>query len=156
MATTTAATTTTTTDTICSSFDDYYYYNDNSNNNNIPPYGLHEDGNSAMHNTPALSLSSSSSSSSPRHIGILSAVCMLISLIVGSGIFSTPATVLRLCGTPAMSLILWLLGAVITYGGALAFIEMGLMYPKNGGAMRYLGYSYPHPRALVSFVFSYV
>ncbi|KAJ1922028.1 hypothetical protein H4219_000375 [Mycoemilia scoparia] len=90
-----------------------------------------------------------------RHIGFLSSIGMLFSLIIGSGIFSTPATVLALCGTPAAALIMWVVGALITYSGALAFIEMGLMYPKNGGMMRYLGYSFPRPRALISFVFAY-
>ncbi|ORX71195.1 hypothetical protein DL89DRAFT_266208 [Linderina pennispora] len=60
------------------------------------------------------------------------------------GIFSATAmaSILRLVGTPSMALILWGLGGIISYGGATAFIELGLMYRKNGGTMRFLGACY--------------
>ncbi|KAJ1943340.1 hypothetical protein FBU59_002941, partial [Linderina macrospora] len=73
---------------------------------------------------------------SNKNIGIFSATAMGVSLMIGSGIFSTPASILKLVGTPSMALILWGLGGIISYGGATAFIELGLMYRKNGGTMR--------------------
>ncbi|KAJ1734838.1 methionine permease [Coemansia biformis] len=94
--------------------------------------------------------------STPKNIGIVSATAMGISLMIGSGIFSTPASVLRLVGTPAMALILWGLGAVISYGGATAFIELGLMYRRNGGTMRFLAHAYPKPKLLLAYLFSWV
>ncbi|KAJ2708014.1 methionine permease, partial [Coemansia spiralis] len=94
--------------------------------------------------------------SAPKNIGIFSATAMGISLMIGSGIFSTPASVLRLVGTPAMALILWGLGAIISFGGATAFIELGLMYRRNGGTMRFLAHAYPKPKLLLAYLFSWV
>ncbi|KAJ2081513.1 hypothetical protein H4R24_002286 [Coemansia sp. RSA 988] len=91
-----------------------------------------------------------------KNIGIFSATAMGISLMMGSGIFSTPASILGLVGTPAMALILWGLGAVVSFGGATAFIELGLMYRRNGGTMRFLAHAFPKPRLLLSYLFAWV
>ncbi|KAJ2783714.1 methionine permease [Coemansia javaensis] len=92
----------------------------------------------------------------PKNIGIFSATAMGISLMIGSGIFSTPASVLRLVGTPAMALVLWALGAVISFGGGMAFIELGLMYRRNGGTMRFLAHAFPKPKLLAAYLFAWV
>ncbi|KAJ2161298.1 hypothetical protein GGF46_001559 [Coemansia sp. RSA 552] len=91
-----------------------------------------------------------------KNIGIFSATAMGVSLMMGSGIFSTPASILGLVGTPAMAIILWGLGAVVSFGGAAAFTELGLMYRRNGGTMRFLAHSFPHPKLLLSYLFSWV
>lgn len=98
----------------------------------------------------------SSTKSAPKNIGIFSATAMGVSLMIGSGIFSTPASILGLVGTPAMALILWGLGAIISYGGATAFIELGLMYRKNGGTMRFLAHGYPKPKIVFAYLFAWV
>ncbi|KAJ2848456.1 hypothetical protein IWW36_003286 [Coemansia brasiliensis] len=91
-----------------------------------------------------------------KNIGIVSATTMGVSLMMGSGIFSTPASILNLVGTPSMALVLWGLGAVISFGGATAFIELGLMYQRNGGTMRFLAHAFPKPKLLLSYLFSWV
>ncbi|KAJ2618002.1 hypothetical protein H4S08_000082 [Coemansia sp. RSA 1365] len=91
-----------------------------------------------------------------KNIGIFSATAMGVSLMMGSGIFSTPASILGLVGTPAMALILWGLGAVVSFGGATAFIELGLMYRRNGGTMRFLAHAFPKPKLLLSYLFAWV
>ncbi|KAJ2556725.1 hypothetical protein GGH95_005311, partial [Coemansia sp. RSA 1836] len=83
-----------------------------------------------------------------KEIGLLSASSIIIGQVVGSGIYSTPASVALLCGTPAMALILWLISGVVSLGGALASAELGTMFPQNGGMIRYLAHAYPRPRAL--------
>ncbi|KAJ2902690.1 methionine permease, partial [Coemansia aciculifera] len=94
--------------------------------------------------------------SATKNIGLFSATAMGVSLMVGSGIFSTPASILRLVGSPAMTLILWGLGAIISYGGATAFIELGLMYRKNGGTMRFLAHGFPRPKIMLGYLFAWV
>ncbi|KAJ2393779.1 hypothetical protein GGI23_004962, partial [Coemansia sp. RSA 2559] len=91
-----------------------------------------------------------------KNIGIFSATAMGVSLMVGSGIFSTPAAILGLVGTPSMALVLWGIGAVISFGGATAFIELGLMYRGNGGTMRFLAHAFPKPRLVLSYLFAWV
>ncbi|KAI7833477.1 amino acid/polyamine transporter I, partial [Kickxella alabastrina] len=90
-----------------------------------------------------------------KNIGIVSAGAMGVSLMIGSGIFSTPASILRLVGSPGMSLVLWSLGCIISLGGASAFIELGLMYRQNGGTMRFLAHAFPRPHALLSYLFAW-
>ncbi|KAJ2658887.1 hypothetical protein IWW48_003787 [Coemansia sp. RSA 1200] len=90
-----------------------------------------------------------------KEIGLLSASSIIVGQVVGSGIFSTPASVALLCGTPSMALILWALSGVFSLGGALASAELGTMFPQNGGMIRYLAHSYRHPRALVATVMAY-
>ncbi|KAJ2230860.1 hypothetical protein IWW45_005644 [Coemansia sp. RSA 485] len=90
-----------------------------------------------------------------KNIGIVSAGAMGVSLMMGSGIFSTPASILRLVGSPAMALVLWALGAVISFGGATAFIELGLMFRQNGGTMRFLAHAYPRPRVVLAYLFAW-
>ncbi|KAJ1646584.1 hypothetical protein J3B02_004446 [Coemansia erecta] len=90
-----------------------------------------------------------------REIGLFSASSIIIGQVVGSGIFSTPASVAILCGTPYMALILWFISGVFSLGGALASAELGTMFPQNGGMIRYLAHSYPRPRALVATIMAY-
>ncbi|KAJ2722302.1 hypothetical protein GGI07_003384, partial [Coemansia sp. Benny D115] len=91
----------------------------------------------------------------PQNIGLVSATAMGISLMLGSGIFTTPASVLKLSGSPAMALVLWALGAVVSFGGAVAFVELGLMIRGNGGTMRYLAHAYPRPKVMLAYLFAW-
>ncbi|KAJ1913925.1 hypothetical protein H4219_005005 [Mycoemilia scoparia] len=88
-------------------------------------------------------------------IGLLTGTSLVISQLIGSGIFSTPSSVMDEMKSPLMALTIWIVGAIITIGGALAFCEMGLMFPKNGGMMRYLTKAYPKPNGLFGFVFGW-
>ncbi|KAI7822294.1 amino acid/polyamine transporter I [Kickxella alabastrina] len=90
-----------------------------------------------------------------KEIGLFSASSIIIGQVVGSGIFSTPASVALLCGTPSMALILWVISGVFSLGGALACAELGTMFPQNGGMVRYLAHAFPRPRALVATLMAY-
>ncbi|KAJ2361420.1 hypothetical protein H4S01_005272, partial [Coemansia sp. RSA 2610] len=90
-----------------------------------------------------------------REIGLFSASSIIIGQVVGSGIFSTPGSVVLLCGTPATALILWFVSGVVSLGGALGSAELGTMFPQNGGMIRYLAHAYPKPRALVATIMAY-
>ncbi|OMH83296.1 High-affinity methionine permease [Zancudomyces culisetae] len=92
---------------------------------------------------------------SKRTIGVLSGAAMSVALMIGSGIFSTPASVARISGTPLMAMVLYTLGGICSFGGALAFIEIGIMFPKNGGSLRYLAHGYLKPRLLVSYLYAW-
>ncbi|ORY01104.1 amino acid transporter, partial [Basidiobolus meristosporus CBS 931.73] len=89
----------------------------------------------------------------PRTMGVFTGASMVIGLMVGSGILSTPALVIAMVGSPGASLLLWLLGAIVTLGGAMAYVEMGVMWPQNGGTQHYLAHAYPKPKALLSYAF---
>jgi hypothetical protein len=52
-------------------------------------------------------------------IGWFSAMCMVVGLMIGSGIFSTPSSVLLSVQSTGMALLLWLIGGVVALFGTL-------------------------------------
>ncbi|KAJ1953362.1 hypothetical protein EC988_003042 [Linderina pennispora] len=54
-----------------------------------------------------------------------------------------------------MALILWFISGLFSFGGALAYAELGTMFPQNGGMIRYLSHAYPKPRAFVATIMAY-
>ncbi|RKP23107.1 hypothetical protein SYNPS1DRAFT_24917, partial [Syncephalis pseudoplumigaleata] len=83
-----------------------------------------------------------------QSMGVVSGTAMVVSLIIGSGIFTTPASVWHLAGSPGMAMIMWAIGGVLTYFGAISYIELGTMLPKSGGEQAYLAYAFKRPRFL--------
>ncbi|KAI9593362.1 amino acid/polyamine transporter I [Syncephalis fuscata] len=86
-------------------------------------------------------------------MGAVSGTAMVVSLIIGSGIFTTPASVWSLAGSPGMAMVMWAIGGILTYFGAISYIELGTMLPKSGGEQAYLSYAFKRPKVLVAFLF---
>ncbi|KAL0932550.1 methionine permease [Colletotrichum truncatum] len=79
-----------------------------------------------------------------------SAYILVISRVIGSGIFATPGSILRSVGSPGLSLVLWLVGALIAACGLMVSLEFGSMLPRSGGDKVYLEFTYRRPRFLAS------
>ncbi|CAG8445263.1 6035_t:CDS:2, partial [Ambispora gerdemannii] len=75
--------------------------------------------------------------------------------MIGVGIFSSPGLVLREIGSPGLALILWVVGGVASLFGSLSYVELGSSIPDGGGETVYLEQAYPHPKALLSYMFSF-
>jgi len=71
-----------------------------------------------------------------------SAIALVVSSQIGSGIFSSPGILSQNCGSPGASLIVWLLAGILAWTGASSFAELGAAIPVNGGAQAYLNYSF--------------
>ena len=71
-------------------------------------------------------------------INLIDATAFLVGGTIGSGIFITPATILRETGSFGVSMVCWLVGMVISILGALCYIELGLLIPKTGGEYLYI------------------
>ena len=81
-----------------------------------------------------------------RGIGLATMTALLVSNMVGTGVFTSLGFQARdLHTTPAL-LALWVLGGVVALCGALAYAELGAMLPRSGGEYVYLGHAY-HPLA---------
>ena len=50
--------------------------------------------------------------------------------IAGSGVFVTPAILLKATGSPGASLLLWVLGAITSISSLLVWLEFGLSIPR--------------------------
>ncbi|KAL6912407.1 hypothetical protein FSST1_010167 [Fusarium sambucinum] len=89
-----------------------------------------------------------------RNLSWQSAYVLVISRVVGSGIFATPGTIVQSVGSPGLSLLLWLLGAFIAACGLGVSLEFGCMLPRSGGDKVYLEFAYRRPRLLASTLFA--
>jgi len=77
-----------------------------------------------------------------RRIGWFTAGCVLVSNVVGSGIFTTTGFMARDLGDPGMILSIWLMGGLIALAGALCYSELGAAFPVAGGEYAYLRRAY--------------
>ncbi|KAF3050954.1 hypothetical protein E8E11_009956 [Didymella keratinophila] len=85
-----------------------------------------------------------------RTISWSSAYILVISRVIGSGIFATPGVIVKAVGSVGLSLSLWVLGAVIAACGLAVALEYGCMLPRSGGEKVYLEFTYRKPRYLAS------
>ena len=79
-----------------------------------------------------------------RKMNLLDSIFLVIGGIVGSGIFMTTGFIAQYLPSPFMILIVWLAGGFFAICGALAFAELGAMYPQAGGQYIYLREAYGH------------
>jgi amino acid transporter len=87
-----------------------------------------------------------------KELGWSSAYVLVVSRVIGSGIFATPGVIIQSVGSPGLSLILWIVGALVAVLGLVIDMEFGCMLPFSGGYKVYLEYIYSKPRFLASTV----
>jgi amino acid transporter len=85
-----------------------------------------------------------------RNLGWSSAYILIISRVIGSGIFATPGAIFSSVGSIGLSLLLWVSGAIISWFGLMVALEYGCMLPRSGGQKVYLEFTYRRPRFLTS------
>jgi len=69
---------------------------------------------------------------------------IVISLVIGMGIFATPSDTAKEVGSEWVFLGAWLFGGLVSLCGALTFAEIGSRYPITGGFYKVYSYCY-HP-----------
>ncbi|WPU97123.1 amino acid permease [Mucilaginibacter sabulilitoris] len=69
---------------------------------------------------------------------------IVISLVIGMGIFATPGEVAISSGNPYLYFGAWLFGGAVSLCGALTFAEIGARYPITGGFYKVFSYCF-HP-----------
>ena len=73
-----------------------------------------------------------------RHLGLWSAVAVLIGSTIGSGIFRVPALIAGEIGSAGPVLLLWLIGGVVALAGALTLAELSAALPRSGGVFAFI------------------
>ncbi|KAH8821396.1 amino acid transporter-like protein [Xylogone sp. PMI_703] len=73
-----------------------------------------------------------------KSLTYLNGLSLIVGLIIGSGIFSSPSQVNANAGSPGASLIVWVIAGVLAWTGAASYAELGGAIPLNGGAQVYL------------------
>jgi basic amino acid/polyamine antiporter, APA family len=70
----------------------------------------------------------------PRVLRFPDLVLLTLGSVIGSGIFIVPATVLTLTGGAlGLSLLVWVVGGILSLLGALTYAELAAMKPASGG-----------------------
>ncbi|MCP9439991.1 MAG: amino acid permease [Nitrospira sp.] len=77
-----------------------------------------------------------------RRLGWFTAACVLISNVIGTGIFTTTGFMARDLGHPGLILAVWVTGGLIALAGALSYSELGTALPVTGGEYVYLHRAY--------------
>ncbi len=78
-----------------------------------------------------------------RRLGLPEAFSIVISRVIGSGIFRTPAPIMLLVGAVSLFYGVWIIGGITTLLGAFLYAELVAMMPKSGGPYAYLKAAYP-------------
>jgi basic amino acid/polyamine antiporter, APA family len=73
-----------------------------------------------------------------RTLSVADAVFVVVGIVVGAGIFKTPALVAANASSDAAFLAVWLGGGVLALVGALCYAELASAYPSTGGDYHYL------------------
>ncbi|KAF3904640.1 hypothetical protein ABW21_db0206022 [Orbilia brochopaga] len=88
-----------------------------------------------------------------RKIGITGAAFLILNKMIGTGIFSTPSGIFAATGSVGISLMLWVIGGILTFCGLSVFLEFGLAIPRSGGEKNYLERVYRRPKYLATCIF---
>lgn len=93
----------------------------------------------SRNNLPVSLKSSEKQSPQPQvALELIDAVAVIVGIVIGAGIFETPALVAANAGNGTALILMWLGGGVISLIGALCFAELATTYPHHGGSYYYL------------------
>jgi amino acid transporter len=75
-------------------------------------------------------------------LGVADAVAIIVGIVVGAGIFKTPALVAGNVDGVSTLLLAWVLGGLVSLIGALCYAELASAYPDAGGDYHFLTRAY--------------
>ncbi len=78
----------------------------------------------------------------PPKLSLLDATALLVTLVIGVGIFRTPSLVASQVSSEMMLIALWCAGGLVSLAGALCYAELGSNYPDSDGEYGYLNAAY--------------
>jgi APA family basic amino acid/polyamine antiporter len=73
-----------------------------------------------------------------RQLGTLSATALVVSNMIGVGIFTTTGFLAGDLGSPWLVVGIWVVGGLLALAGALCYAELGVNFPRSGGEYVYL------------------
>ncbi|HEY1755063.1 MAG TPA: amino acid permease [Bryobacteraceae bacterium] len=73
-----------------------------------------------------------------RQLGVVSATALVVSNMIGTGIFTTTGFLAGDLGSPPLVLWIWVVGALVAFIGAMCYSELGVNLPSSGGEYVYL------------------
>src|SRR6476660_715505 len=80
-----------------------------------------------------------STPSTPHRISLLTATCIVIANMIGTGIFTSLGFQVGDLPSGFAIMVLWTIGGLCALCGALAYAELGAALPRSGGEYHFLG-----------------
>jgi amino acid transporter len=91
------------------------------------------------------------------HVGWFGILFLNVSQMVGTGVFSTPGSILRALDSVGLSLLYWVIGSLIAFSALSAYLEFASLFPNRSGSMvAYLEQAYPRPVFLFPTAFAFI
>ncbi|TNY18522.1 amino acid/polyamine transporter I, partial [Rhodotorula diobovata] len=90
-----------------------------------------------------------------EHVSLAGGIALVVGIVIGSGIFSSPGVVAKETGSVGTALLVWLGAGLLSWAGGSSFAELGSMLPMNGGHQVYLSAAFG-PLASYAYSFSAV
>lgn len=81
---------------------------------------------------------------SKKQLSLFDVSMIVVSLVIGMGIFRNPASVAATSGESNIFFLVWITGGIIALCGALTYAEIGLRLPAMGGYYKVFAHCY-HP-----------
>src|SRR5262245_14958815 len=75
-------------------------------------------------------------------LGLWDVVSFIVGVVVGAGIFEPPPLVFSQAGSPGVTLLVWAVGGLLVFIGALCYAELASTYPGQGGEYYFLTRAY--------------
>ncbi|KAK4941534.1 hypothetical protein LTR10_018553 [Elasticomyces elasticus] len=88
-----------------------------------------------------------------HHLTTFSAVNLILGKTVGVGVYSVPSSIFAEVGSVGMTLLIWVVGAVISFCGMSVYLDLGTALPRSGGERVYLERIFRQPRMLATCMF---
>jgi APA family basic amino acid/polyamine antiporter len=73
-----------------------------------------------------------------RQLGLTTAILVVVASMIGTGIFITTGTLLKMTHNAFLILILWVVGGIVAITGSLCYAELATVWPDVGGEYVYL------------------
>ena len=77
-----------------------------------------------------------------RELNVWHAVAIVAGTIIGSGIFRVPGEMMKDVGSPGLVYLVWIVGGLLSFAGALTYAELGAIRPWAGGEYVYVRDAY--------------
>lgn len=77
-----------------------------------------------------------------RTIGLSTATALIITTIIGSGIFMRPAEMAALLGSPILIFVVWIIAGLFTMLTVMVLAEIAAMLPETGGTYAFMRHMY--------------
>ncbi|KAJ3539462.1 hypothetical protein NM208_g5486 [Fusarium decemcellulare] len=89
------------------------------------------------------------------HVGWITIIFLNVNQMVGTGVFSTPGTILNKTGSIGLALIYWFIGFVMAVAAFGVYLEFASYFPnRSGSEVVYLEQAYPRPKHFFPIAFA--